>query len=532
VDVDRSAERTVAWRSAAGVALILAIFHAGLFVVVPFERQDFPLSDDWAYSLGAFSFLRGDGPNYFEWSATPLIGQWIWSTPFQLILGENHQALRCSTAFLHVVLGALTTALLQRAGVRHAALIAAVVAFHPLMCLASASFLTDVPTLAFALAALGCWSFVPGATGSISGTILGIAAVLNRQTAIAAPAALLAGSLLRSPDVRFRRWIEPLLTLLVGIAVAVWFGGRTDIVKYPLTTPTFEGVVAALMSGLFFCGLGFAPIFFWIAPKRRFLFGFFVSTLLWCGWALLCHFNEREWTKAAFPFAQNVGNLFTLQGPFGDAFTIGSRPSLIGQTTQIMLTSIAILGAAGLLASLTATPWRRWLNPFVIFGLAHLLLPAVSSLQFDRYYIPVLVGMAFLLPRDVAPAARPPTIPLLLTLCLGLLSFALCRDWLEVNALKWELGRRAVASGIAVEEIEGGLEWDFHHAWKHGRPPRVVEARRQGFAVPFSLERLKHLTGRYALSLGDDSRFQAVDRIIYRRWLPWREEEVVLLKAW
>ena len=87
-----------------------------------------------------FSFLRGDGPNYFEWSATPLIGQWIWSTPFQLILGENHQALRCSTAFLHVVLGALLTMLLQRTGVRHAALIAAVVAFHPLMCLASVSF--------------------------------------------------------------------------------------------------------------------------------------------------------------------------------------------------------------------------------------------------------------------------------------------------------------------------------------------------------------------------------------------------------
>jgi hypothetical protein len=283
---------------------------------------------------------------------------------------------------------------------------------------------------------------------------------------------------------------------------------------------------------VFFCGLGFAPIIFWIPPKRRFLLGLFFAIFLWCGWALLSRFNEREWTNTAFPFAQNVGNLFTLQGPFGDAFTIGSRPPLISQTTQIILTAIAVLGAGGLLAALTATPWRRWFNPFVVFGLAHLLLPAVSSLQFDRYYIPVLVGVAFLLPRDVAPAARPPTIPILLTLLLGLLSFALCRDWLEVNAMKWELGRRAVASGIAVEEIEGGLERDFHHAWKQGRPPRVVEARQQGFAVPFSLERLKHLTGRYALSLGADPRFQAIDRIPYRRWLPWREEEVVLLKAW
>ena len=139
------------------------------------------------------------------------------------------------------------------------------------------------------------------------------------------------------------------------------------------------------MSGLFFCGLGFAPIIYWVAPKRRILLGLFLSILLWCGWVLFSRFNEREWTKAAFPFAQNVGNLFTLQGPFGDAFTIGSRTPLIRQTTQIILTSIAVLGAGGLLATLTAVPWRRWLNTFVVFGLAHLLLPAVSSLQFDRY---------------------------------------------------------------------------------------------------------------------------------------------------
>jgi hypothetical protein len=100
-----------------------------------------------------------------------------------------------------------------------------------------------------------------------------------------------------------------------------------------------------------------------------------------------------------------------------------------------------------------------------------------------------------------------------------------------VNAVKWELGRRAVASGIAVEDVEGGLEWDFHHAWKHGRPPRG-NSQRQGFAVPLSLERLPHLTGRYAVSFGADPRFQVVDRITFRRWLPWRDEDVVLLKAW
>src|SRR6185369_12072195 len=120
---------------------------------------------------------------------------------------------------------------------------------------------------------------------------------------------------------------------------------------------------------------------------------------------------------------------------------------------------------------------------------------------------------------------RVPWFPIFLTIGVGLLSFALCRDWLEVNACKWELGRRAIAAGIAVEEIEGGLEWDFHHAWKKGRPPNVGDSIRQGFAVPFSLERLKHLKGRYALSLGADPRFQAVDRISYRRWLPWRQEE-------
>jgi hypothetical protein len=520
------------WRAAILVALAVASFHVGLFIAVPFHRQDFALSDDWAYALGAFSFLRGDGPRYCEWSATPLVGQWLWSAPFVLIFGEDHRALRISTTVLHAAVAATLTLALSRLQILRAPLVAAAVAFHPLVCLAGVTYLTDVPTLAFAMIALGFWTLTTLRAGGFWGTVFGLLAVLNRQTALAAPAAILFGSLIRSPDASRRRWFGPILVLVVGSAVGLWFGKRTDIVNYPLRAPSVGSVLDVVTTALFFCGLGFLPVIAFLVPLKRLAIGSLAAAVLWSGWALAHHASSADWTKAAFPFAHNPGNLVTTQGSFGDAFTIGARPPLLGPATRNLWTAFAVIGAGGLLAAASLASSRRWRNPFVLFGLAHLALPVVSTLQFDRYYVPVLVGTAFLLPHGSSSDSRARWSAWCVLVVWIALSFALCRDWLTVNAAKWELGRRAVSSGVAVEEIEGGLEWDFHHAWRNGRPPKVATPRRQGFAVPFSLERLPHLTGRYAVSLGDDPRFPAVDRIAYQRWLPRRREDVVLLKAW
>jgi len=58
------------------------------------------------------------------------------------------------------------------------------------------------------------------------------------------------------------------------------------------------------------------------------------------------------------------------------------------------------------------------------------------------------------------------------------ISVGLMHDWLAWNAARWELGRQALAQGIATTDIEGGFEWDGWYAcadrttpgWS---PPRI-----------------------------------------------------------
>ena len=37
-----------------------------IFAVLPPDRQEFPLIDDWAYSRGAFALARGEGIHYYH----------------------------------------------------------------------------------------------------------------------------------------------------------------------------------------------------------------------------------------------------------------------------------------------------------------------------------------------------------------------------------------------------------------------------------------------------------------------------------
>src|SRR5437588_7237564 len=129
---------------------------AVLWVALPPAEQNFPLGDDWAFSHGMFEFVKGNGIHYFQWASMPQLGQWLWATPFVWLLGASHVALRISALVLSWLgLWAFYGLLrYERCSDGQAALATAALALNPLFFLMQGTFLTDVPALAFALAAL------------------------------------------------------------------------------------------------------------------------------------------------------------------------------------------------------------------------------------------------------------------------------------------------------------------------------------------------------------------------------------------
>src|SRR5437764_291368 len=178
------------WLAFGGVIAASALAWAVIVLTVPFEQQDIPLNDDWAYARGAIRFAQGDGIHYGKWAAMPLLGQWLWAMPFVRALGGNHVVLRTSVILLSW-LGLWGLFDLQRqGGIRRsrAALATMVLAFCPLFFLLQGTFMSDVPALSFSLLALALYGRAI-ASGRLA--ILGAAfvvaclAVTTRQNACA-----------------------------------------------------------------------------------------------------------------------------------------------------------------------------------------------------------------------------------------------------------------------------------------------------------------------------------------------------------
>lgn len=529
-----------------------------LFLTVPFGRQDFPLNDDWAYARGAFAFARGDGIHYFGWTSVPLIGQWLWAWPFIKILGPTNAALRLSTVVLSL-LGTVAFYRLLRddAGLspRRAAFGASTLALNPLFLVCSGTFMTDVPALSFGLISLALATRALK-TGHlllwIAAAVVGALGGLTRQTALAAPLAA-AIALLSFPAYRRPRFLYLAVMaapLILGIAANQWLAQRPDIVHQGMSARLPEP--GDLLRGPFmiviYLGLAVLPILL-LSPmlvRRRALFlASFTVLLLGAVYLVLTR-------RQMFPY---LGNLITVFGQLTlGVELVGKRDILIPVQASLALTLAACLGGAALIArsvhgfrSGAVSLSRVLQSPLLLYSGMHFAFLFLISRFFDRYLLSVLPAAIFaclvVIPPSAsttpaAAAAEPEQPPIRLEPLAGIAALALwaflgaglMHDWLAWNAARYELGKRAIARGIAVADLEGGLEWDGWHSPEGAAPlPPGPLAAREGLALAMSKTLFPYLTGRYALSFSPLRGTRIRDAEPYRLWLlPGRREFVLL----
>jgi hypothetical protein len=522
-DLRLSSQRTIPFVAAAFLGS-LGLWTL-LSVVFPPAAQDFPLNDDWAFARGAFLFARGQGIHYSGWASMPQLGQWLWSWPFLMTLGETHFSLRLST----IVLGWLGLAafydLLRQGGcgASLAGFLTACLAFNPLFLLLQGTYMTDVPALAFALAALALYqrALAGGQWGWLAGAAtVALAGVLTRQNTLAVP--LVAAVLLaRAPQLRTRPlWLAGVLApALAGLAVHRWFQARPDVRPIGIALPPPAAVLALPFIVVHFAGLTALPAL----PL--------VSALPWKRWAtaaVLLGAGALYWLLygrylpfgGLFPYSENM---LTPWGAFaGSAFTgplvPGIRPLVLDWTGRTLLT-IAGCGAGAVMLVLLGSCYRcgRWRDPLLLFTLVQVPLLLLVKDFYDRYMLFLLPGCLYAVGCQlVVPPRRWWPSFLLLAASAGL-SLGLMHDWLAWNRARWELGRRALERHIHPWEIEGGVEWDGWFAPEENAEEPSRQARR--LTLPFTDDWFPHVAGRYALSFSQLSGTQLSDSEPYALWL-------------
>jgi hypothetical protein len=509
-----------------------ALAWALIFLLFPPAQQNFPLMDDWAFSHSVLRLARHGEISYGGYAAMPQLGQWLFALPFLRLRGPVHALLRLSTlAISGVGLVAYYDLVASRSpGLGRAGLVTATLAFNPYFFLLQGTFMSDVPALSFALAALALYQ--RGFTDRrpvllLGGSLAGILAGATRQNTAAL---FLAAGLMLAAHPWKRRvgaWLSILAPLSAVIAVSIWFSLRPDTTKKLPQLPDFNLAFLLLFAIPHALGIFAAPLLSVGAVLRSGIFWILTAALGSAAYFWASHPNDVTY-GGLFPY---LFNTLGPQGYWSDAsFYLGQRPVLLGSVLRLSLTVFGCLAGA-ILATAAARSLHQgaWRNPLVIFSAVQLVVVFFTPFFNDRYLLFILPGTLAL-----AGQANLSTGSLGLTrwVALAVLAFfsvALTHDYFAWNCSRWSLGRRAMARGIPTSEIEGGLEWNGWFAPRGGSPGHLgVDA---GLALPITRLAFPHVTGRYGISFSVLPGTRIADRQSYKLWLCPGPHELYLLEV-
>ncbi|MGG6266019.1 glycosyltransferase family 39 protein [Leptolyngbya sp. AN03gr2] len=539
--------------------IISSLWISAIAVANPIGN--FPLNDDWAYGWTVQQLLETGTYQLSDWTATNLLSQVIWGTLFCLPFGFSFTALRISALVLGLV-GALSTYGLLRetkATPELSLFGALVVAFNPIYFVAAHSFNSDVPSFAFAIASL---YFLIRALRTDSrlalvlGTLLSLVSVLNRQSGIVVligfGVAAIAKKGFNFRTVRFA-FLPAFLGFTAQFAYSHWL-------KVTDNTPILYGLQIQSLQETFvqgntlqtyvtnigimsvYLGLFLAPFLVidfpvWLKSSSRRLV---LLLMIGIGFMLVLHDQQM-------PLAGNILQTYNLgtQALKGyDSLNVQTQ-SAIGYFWKLM--TIAGCVSAGMLISvLLAALLRsvRTANWLLVFALSVIALywGAIAGLNlnywFDRYLI-FLIPVLILLVSEQALSRRLTAISLIFLIGFSGFSIAGSHDYLTWNRVRWQaLNGLVQDKGISPEQINGGFEFNGWHfgnrletcSSKYRIQPRPKVAAWADFDCLWAtwIE-----TGRkysYTVSFVPQAGYEIEQQYFFRRWLPWKQEQLYVLR--
>jgi hypothetical protein len=444
-----------------------------------------PRGDDWAYSRAAFELARTGHVHLAGWGLMTLVGQLLWAGAWVRFLGAHVWVLDLSTTALLVAGVVAGHALARRvAGSRDAVAVVGGLLAAPGLIRDGAAFRTDVPALALGTVSLlmgvGAADMASGRrrrAAELGCVAFGLFAFAIRQTALAAPAAVLVVRLL---DRRSRRTavVDGVVLTACCLFLWSWRSGLADAQRPDGTPPLFV-IVELLTASCFSFALLLLPVLAWTAPRwlrprsvRARLTGAGIG-LAAAGYPVV----EARWSWSGRP-VWLIGDYLDRTGIGGDKLALGRRSAVIPAPAWFALNAVAV--ACGIVlcalaveslavrrrAAAAPTMASRIFAVHLILIFSGLIAAAVTDGNlYDRYLWPAILPASLLLAvrerAAVVPAPRRYR-------CAGLIAATVMSLWLTAcsdvfDAALWRAGVVAVRSGYPATTVDAGFAWTGAH---------------------------------------------------------------------
>ena len=290
-----------------------------------------------------------------------------------------------------------------------------------------------------------------------------------------------------------------------------------------MTVPDFNTLAFRVFMAVHLCGLTVLPLGL-LLPRLRSWAIFIVALLLLLVAAGFMSFHAKGLPYGGlFPYSTGM---LSLCGTYSEFLVVGTRDHILTPMLRIGLTVLGCVGGALVAAMVVeAVRARKLSGLLMIFTLLQagvlLLIPKV----YDRYLEVLFPGAVCLLAVKCAATRFRWLAGTAMLALYAWISVGLMHDWLAWNAARWELGRQALAQGIASTDIEGGFEWNGWYACAdpdHSRlepAPHPQPQNGVSLSLPFTQRRFPRVTGQYALAFTQPTNSVLIAAKPYAQWL-------------
>ena len=489
------------------IAVGVIVFAFAVAVAIVDPRGNFPLDDDWDFTLTTWNFVQTGVIQHTPFTSAVAVLQYLWGALWTVDFGMSCTVLRASTLTLSLATTLLVYWILRRLGTRETLSLFAATAFffHPLIFWASFTYMTHIPELFLSVAAFAL--FVEAERRESEGwiaaaAIVAVASFFVRQIGILNALAPLAGVLILRPVrwKRFAAWYGAAVALFVVLMASGVLIVSQQEVGFHAPPSGVDLLLGAVHYGFFnvqYAALFFLPLVLCIRSISR------TSLLLFGGWFTLIAAHMLMLRRPIpYPARGNVFINFTLGPPTLRDTIVFLRPYPF-HVSSVWL--IVLMIATTLLAILLTSARAESLvgRVALIYCICGTLIHMFQRIYFDRYSIDTMWPLVILIPLSMQ---RVPKLAVVALLIVALFAVSGTAEYLSWNRARWTAYRWLQSRGVKLEQMDGGYEINALLAVQRGRK----DLGKPGFGVA---------DDRYILTFNDVPGYSTLARFPYRRLL-------------
>ncbi|MBW8331601.1 MAG: glycosyltransferase family 39 protein [Prolixibacteraceae bacterium] len=524
--------------------IISFLWFSAIIIINPIG--EFPLNDDWAYSLNVYHLSQEGKLILSDWPAMSLIAQVLWGALVTGVFGFSFTVLRFSTLFVGLFTVILFYKILINATSNKTTSLAGALLFmfSPLFFVSSYTFMTEVYFLfAINLSLFYFFKFYKDEKIKLllAGSFFVLVSSLIRQPGVAVGAAF-AVIYLANKRFSIRHLgvaLTPLLIGMVGLySYSVWLHltGRTT--NYSdisiLTKQLSEAPVRFYLTrfgiiALYF-GLFSIPISIVLIPRILKNYKWYEKGIMLIAGGI-AYMSDL---LTSFPAGNIVYNLGLGPKLLKDTYWGDNIDPILSSQSMYIIKLLSLLSAVivvtffcietfkGLskIFQAKSSPARLLRATFIVFFLIYFVFVLINPIFFDRYILPCIPAV-FIIVLPVRPLfTRINRIAFGVLLSVYVIfSIAGTHDYMGWNRARWEaINYLTDEKKIDRHKIDGGFEFNAWFQTAACNPE--VKGRISWWFVS---------SDDYVVSFGEIDGFETIKKIGYFRLLPPGNDSICIL---